>query len=657
MYDSGISTVYLEDSRMRKIAIILTMILLCNIVLILSPIVSATDHWYNLSWDYRKSITITGKQLGDQTRLLVGKTSGGNITCSGHCNNDFSDLRFTDISMNLLPYWIENYTSGAQATVWINNSQNVSTIYMYYGNGGALTTSDGNTTFYFFDDFNGTNLNLQKWTQTGAIAVTFSSSLLYLDSDAINEYISAKKSFGLNYAMYGRIKEVSSLYPWQGFGFGLCPASPYNNPPYVSKSAGDATLGRVYWGDGVNAVQYGSVFNSQYTFYFMKIIRLKQYVRAYTNDISIAYSNTNIPTGSLYPSVGLGSLAQGGTQKVIMDWVFVKKFWNIEPYWSSFGAEEIPINNAPVNSNPSPVTYSVVLSSPILSIYVSDIDNDYMNQTFRSNYTGSWQTLSWNNHTLNATLTYTTTFYHNNYSCYWSSNVTDNHSHWTNNSYHYYMVRCPSKNLTISNHHVNTTWTNQYKYNFYSGYIYYDNDTGNLTSYHFYNNHVDTVWSHLVRQNSTGYWIYDNDTGNISGGSYNFTINMTSIDGFNFSVNWTGNYNSTNTNITVPVNSSMVIHGAIEVISMNVIIDITQMGLLFITLLTMFCIFVGYMMNNSTGGVFLLISAGLIFNLMVLVWIYFAGVYAISMTPLFVALLMLFAKDGIIRLKNKNLNK
>jgi hypothetical protein len=101
----------------------------------------------------------------------------------------------------------------------------------------------------------------------------------------------------------------------------------------------------------------------------------------------------------------------------------------------------------------------------------------------------------------------------------------------------------------------------------------------------------------------------------------------------------------------------MVIHGAIEVISMNVIIDITQMGLLFITLLTMFCIFVGYMMNNSTGGVFLLISAGLIFNLMVLVWIYFAGVYAISMTPLFVALLMLFAKDGIIRLKNKNLNK
>jgi hypothetical protein len=640
---------------MRKLAIILTMILLCNIVLILSPIVSATDPWYNTNWDYRKSLTVSGKIIGDTMRLVVVNNTGvGNLTCSGHVMNDFRDLVFTDTSKNILSYWVQNYTVGVRATVWINNSLNVSTMYMYYGNPGATSSSNGNTTFWFFDDFNGTSLNLQKWAKTGTPTVTILNSELALDSTATNQYISSKKSFGLNYGMYGRIKEVSVSNPWQGFGFGLCPASPYNNPPYVAKSPGGATSGRVYWGDGSNPVQYGNVFNSIYSYYFMKVMRLSNYVRAYTNDTSVAYSSTSIPTGSLYPSVGVGGLAQGGTQKVIMDWVFVKKFWNIEPYWSSFGAEEI---HAPVNSNPNPVTYSVVLSSPVLSIYVSDIDNDYMNQIFRSNHTGSWQTLSWNNHTLNATLTYTTTFYHNNYSCYWSSNLTDNHSHWTNNSYHYYMVRCPSKNLTISNHHVNTTWTNQYKYNFYSGYTYYDNDTGNLTSYHFYNNHIDTMWSHLVRQNSTGYWIYDNDTGNASGGSYNFTINMTSIDGFNFSINWTGDYNSTNTNITVPVNSSMVIHGAIEVISMNVVIDITQMGLVFITLLTMFCVLVGYLMNNSTGGVFLLISAGLIFNLMVLVWIYFAGVYAISMTPLFVALLMLFAKDGIIRLKNKNLNK
>lgn len=643
---------------MRKLAIILTMILLCNIVLILSPIVSATDPWYNTNWDYRKSLTVSGKIIGDTMRLVVVNNTGvGNLTCLGHVMNDFRDLVFTDTSKNILSYWVQNYTVGVRATVWINNSLNVSTMYMYYGNPGATSSSNGNTTFWFFDDFNGTSLNLQKWAKTGTPTVTILNSELALDSTATNQYISSKKSFGLNYGMYGRIKEVSVSNPWQGFGFGLCPASPYNNPPYVAKSPGGATSGRVYWGDGSNPVQYGNVFNSIYSYYFMKVMRLSNYVRAYTNDTSVAYSNVYVPTGNLYPSIGVGGFAQGGTQKVIIGWVFVKKFWNIEPYWSSFGAEETPINYPPANSNPSPATYSVVISSPVLSIYVSDIEHDYMNQTFRSNHTGSWKTLSWNNNTLNATLTYTTTFYHNNYSCYWSSNLTDNHSHWTNNSYYYYMVRCPSKNLTISNHHVNTTWTNQYKYNFYSGYTYYDNDTGNLTTYHFYNNHVDTMWSHLVRQNSTGYWIYDNDTGNASGGSYNFTINMTSIDGFNFSINWTGDYNSTNMNITVPVNSSMVIHGVIEVISMNVVIDITQLGLVFLTLLTMFCVLVGYLMNNSTGGVFLLISAGLIFNLMVLVWIYFAGVYAISMTPLFVALLMLFAKDGIIRLKNKNLNK
>lgn len=188
----------------------------------------------------------------------------------------------------------------------------------------------------------------------------------------------------------------------------------------------------------------------------------------------------------------------------------------------------------------------------------------------------------------------------------------------------------------------------------YTEFIYTDTNYSWSINTSFYNlsyNRTYYFTPHIVILNAPS---GGNGTGN---GTYNVTINITSSDGMTFTVNWTGDYTGSGTNITFPVNSSMIINGLIEVISMSIVMDVTQLGLVFLVLLTMFCIFVGYLMNNSTGGVFLLISTGLIFNLMVMVWVYFAGVFSISMTPLFVALLVLFAKDGVIRLKNKNLNR
>jgi len=118
--------------------------------------------WWNPNWQYRKQLNITGKNQGYQMKIIIGNTSGGNVTCNSHAQNDFDDIRFVSYSDNstILSYWLKNYTTGTQATFWVNNSRNDSSIWLYYGNSNATTLSSGDATFYFFDDFSN---GLGKW--------------------------------------------------------------------------------------------------------------------------------------------------------------------------------------------------------------------------------------------------------------------------------------------------------------------------------------------------------------------------------------------------------------------------------------------------------------------------------------------------------------
>ncbi len=118
--------------------------------------------WWNPCWSYRKRLTINGKNEGYHMKLIVGNTSGGNGTCNGHAQSDFDDIRFISYSDNTtqLSYWLKNFTTNTQATFWLNNSFNDTYIWMYYGNKHASTTSNGDVTFYFFDDFSN---GLGKW--------------------------------------------------------------------------------------------------------------------------------------------------------------------------------------------------------------------------------------------------------------------------------------------------------------------------------------------------------------------------------------------------------------------------------------------------------------------------------------------------------------
>ena len=115
----------------------------------------ATAPWYDILWTRRDTITVEGSCAGAQTNYPVKLT----IPYDAAMKADFSDLRFTDSSgTQLLSYWVETETNSTSASVWVKVSSvpvapGTVVFYVYYGNPAALSMSNGDTTFTFFDTF------------------------------------------------------------------------------------------------------------------------------------------------------------------------------------------------------------------------------------------------------------------------------------------------------------------------------------------------------------------------------------------------------------------------------------------------------------------------------------------------------------------------
>jgi parallel beta-helix repeat protein len=116
-------------------------------------------------WQYRKSHIINaaeGAGSDYQIRITVhygfGADTDEDVYCNDHCRTDFGDIRFTDSSgAVLLAYWMENKTDGDNAVFWVKVADDLSsssvTIYVYYGNTSASTTSNGSDTFQVFEEY------------------------------------------------------------------------------------------------------------------------------------------------------------------------------------------------------------------------------------------------------------------------------------------------------------------------------------------------------------------------------------------------------------------------------------------------------------------------------------------------------------------------
>ena len=167
----------------KKYLVWTALIALSVILLFSSGILTAQESSWLDGWDLRKEITITeisGNALTDyQVKIEVGYEP--------QMKSDFSDLRFTDSDgITLLNYWVEEYTEESSATVWVKvpeiPASGVKKIYMYYGNSGAASLSDGDAVFEFFDDFEDDSID-SKWSFQGLSSYEESGGSLNLEAN------------------------------------------------------------------------------------------------------------------------------------------------------------------------------------------------------------------------------------------------------------------------------------------------------------------------------------------------------------------------------------------------------------------------------------------------------------------------------------------
>lgn len=135
---------------MRKIkSIVLTALLLSTLFIVITPPATADPVWYHANWTYRKEITISDKVADLQSQINISYNGGGDVSCEGKAQTDFDDIRFACANGTEVPYWIEETINSDRCIVWVKNEYNDSSLFLYYGNAGASTTSNMTNTWEY----------------------------------------------------------------------------------------------------------------------------------------------------------------------------------------------------------------------------------------------------------------------------------------------------------------------------------------------------------------------------------------------------------------------------------------------------------------------------------------------------------------------------
>jgi len=174
------------------------------------------------SWTHYSSVTITnlnGISLTDyQVAITLTTISFGSPY--SNIKADGADIRFTSSESaptTEMSYWIELFSNTGNSNVWVKIPSLPAgefCIYMYYGNISATSSSNGDNTFEFFDDFNSTVLNASKWnTINSGLSKSISNSIFHASGSYWPQDIAdgdfrgyqSAATYGLGYAMRARV--------------------------------------------------------------------------------------------------------------------------------------------------------------------------------------------------------------------------------------------------------------------------------------------------------------------------------------------------------------------------------------------------------------------------------------------------------------------
>jgi len=344
------------------------------------------DPWFDSGWQYRKSVTISGTTAGAQTNYVVpivvnygtGTDSGRSVYANSNCRTDFGDIRFTASDETTeLDYYLDQKTDSDKALFWVEvgsipASPSSATIYLYYGETNATTTSNGENTYQAFESFE--NSPTFDFDTAGGVDIALSSSSSYSPKDGsyvgINSGSQGYKkkhdnttSFNSNYIAEGWVKTLSGGGTNENLGPGITifGVSGNNNGYEAILDLRGSVSPQIR-----EAWDYGTRTNGNYsastdTWYFLDfrhsgtaaIARLYTEAQAYTGSAQ----TTTTKTDSTYTS-GYYGIGTYNANHSVWDSFRVRKYASPEPLISVWGSEETQPGSLSVdivNSSGTPV--------------------------------------------------------------------------------------------------------------------------------------------------------------------------------------------------------------------------------------------------------------------------------------------------------------
>jgi len=421
-------------------------------------------------WQYYKQIDISNAVTNYQIRIhLVNSTgtdSGNTIYVGGKSENFPFDIRFGTTSnpstADTLPQWLEEYND-TDAYYWVNISS-YSTIYMFTGNSGAGEYSDGDATFLFFDDFEGSagaSPNSSKWTiekkgSTDAVVELDGNGNLHLagESSVISSgNVKSLSTFTYDFSIIlrhkideehyadtsigsGSVQDISGgtsgwhhtvlgdgyIFKWQSpVGGGSSKDISINKCPSGSSS----TVLTSYDGGGLTTLNEWH----KLTMIYDSSGNLKWY---HDGTLWLEATDTTYLNNAKYLLLSQGEYSGGEGGNRYIDYVFVRKYADPEPTISTGSWQAIGewVNTPPAFSSENPTNGSTgVQLQPTVSVYVGDADGNYSTVDFYISTDGTtWTHVQQNTSVLNETVychytsanQYATTYY-------WKVTANDGH--------------------------------------------------------------------------------------------------------------------------------------------------------------------------------------------------------------------------------------
>jgi hypothetical protein len=299
-----------------------------------------------------------------------------NISYASSMKNDFSDIRFIQNISGVpreLPYWLESVQDGQKARAWVNVSQLAaaasSVVYMYYSNPSAVNASDGNTTFDFFDDFNGPALDSAKWNpihlQNSSISGTVSGGMLDFNAVAQSQhtgacviskiplptanYVAETKLKFTNYyqSAFGGFAGFTNSIAYDDTAYGT-PAKlvsaklwDYNSKGWYLYVVGDNIPGSL--GNGTSGTTLITIRNLW--FKMVTIYTPGTYVKGIWTQLEAPFAEQSLElkgAGGIDPTYITCGVGEYNTnQHTYFDYVLIRKYMAVEPA-ASIGQEERP---------------------------------------------------------------------------------------------------------------------------------------------------------------------------------------------------------------------------------------------------------------------------------------------------------------------------